>query len=151
MTAFFEQKISVRWADLDPNGHVRHSAYYDYGAQARVAYLQKHGFGIEWMARNGIGPVLFREEAKFMRELHMSDELSINVLITGLSEDHRKWSMRHEIRRGDELCAVLDMDGAWLDLKARRIGPPPQELIDVFEALPRSDDFRVIPPGRPKG
>ncbi len=23
-----EQKLAVRWADLDPNGHVRHSIYY---------------------------------------------------------------------------------------------------------------------------
>lgn len=146
----FTQRISVRWSDLDPNGHVRHSVYYDYGAQARVAYLQKHGFGIDWMKENGIGPVLFREEAKFLRELHMSDEITINVLITGLSEDHRKWSMRHEIRRGDELCAILDMDGAWLDLKQRRIAPPPQELVDTFESLQHSEDFRIIPPGRKK-
>ena len=61
----FEQNIIVRWSDLDPNAHVRHSVYYDYGAQARIAFLQKHGFGIDWMARNGIGPILFREEAKF--------------------------------------------------------------------------------------
>lgn len=147
---FFTQKVSVRWSDLDPNGHVRHSAYYDYGAQARVAYLEKHGFGIEWMSKHGVGPVLFREEAKFMRELNMSDEITINVMLTGLSEDHRKWSMRHEIRRGDDLCAVLDMDGAWLDLKARRIGAPPQDLVETFENLPRSEDFRIIPPGKPK-
>lgn len=146
----FNQAIVVRWADLDPNGHVRHSVYYDYGAQARVAYLQKHGFGIDWMQRNGIGPVLFREEAKFLRELHMSDEITINVLITGLSEDHRKWSMRHEIRRGDELCAILDMDGAWLDLKQRRIAPPPQALVDTFEKLDHADDFKVITSSKKK-
>ncbi|MDX1455846.1 MAG: thioesterase family protein [Gammaproteobacteria bacterium] len=142
----FTQDVSVRWSDLDPNGHVRHSAFYDYGAAARVAFLQKHGFGIEWMMKNGVGPVLFREEAKFMRELHMSDEITINVLITGLSEDHRKWNMRHEIRRGDELCCVLDMDGAWMDTRARKIAPPPQDLVETFESLPRSEDFQMILP-----
>lgn len=149
MTAF-TQDVVVRWADLDPNGHVRHSAFYDYGAQARVAYLQKHGFGIEWMMKNGIGPVLFREECKFLRELKMSDELRINVLLTGVSEDHRKWSMRHEIHRGEELCAILDMDGAWLDTRQRKIAPPPQALVDTFENLDHADDFKVIPPSRKK-
>ena len=43
----FEQNITVRWSDLDPNGHVRHSVYYDYGAQARIAYMQKQGIGID--------------------------------------------------------------------------------------------------------
>ncbi len=140
----FAQEIVVRWADLDPNGHVRHSVYYDYGAQARIAYLQKHGFGIDWMARNGIGPVLSREEAKFYRELKSGDELVIDVALTGVSDDHRKWSIRHQICRGDELCATIDMDGAWLNLKTRRIVQPPQQLVDKFEALAHTEDFQPI-------
>jgi len=142
----FEQKIIVRWADLDPNAHVRHSVYYDYGAQIRIAYLRKHGFGIDWMASNGIGPVIFREEAKFYRELRSGDELFIDVRLSGLSDDHRKWSMCHRILRGNKLCATIDLDGAWLNLKTRRIAPPPKELIEKFEALERSEDFQVIEP-----
>lgn len=142
----FEQNILVRWSDLDPNGHVRHSAYYDYGAQVRIAYLQKYGFSIDWMKSNGIGPVLFREEAKFYRELNSGDDLIINVKLSGLSADHRKWSMHHQILRGAKLCATLDLDGAWLNLKTRRIASPPDELIEKFAALERTEDFLVINP-----
>ena len=140
----FKQKIIVRWADLDPNGHVRHSIYYDYGAQARIAYLQQQGFGIDWMKSNNIGPVLFREEAHFYRELNSGDELTIDVLMSGLSSDHRKWSMRHGIYRGEKLCATLDMDGAWLNLKTRKVEMPPQELKNKFAELARTEDFQVI-------
>lgn len=141
---YFEQKIIVRWADLDPNGHVRHSIYYDYGAQARIAFLQKQGFGLDWMKAHSIGPILFREEAHFYRELKSGDELTIDVLMSGLSSDHRKWSIRHGIYRGKKLCATLDMDGSWLNLKTRKIVIPPQELIDKFETLARTEDFEVI-------
>ncbi|MDX2481110.1 MAG: thioesterase family protein [Desulfuromusa sp.] len=144
----FEQNIQVRWSDLDPNGHVRHSVYFDFGAQARIAYLQQQGFGIDWMKSNGIGPVLFREEAKFYRELNSGDDLIINVKLSGLSDDHRKWSMHHQILRGDELCATLDLDGAWLNLKTRRIAPPPKELGTKFGALERTEDFRVTTSGK---
>lgn len=140
----FTQKITVRWADLDPNGHVRHSVYYDYGAQARVALLEKRGLGLSWMAKHMIGPVLFREQAKFLRELHMSEEITIDVQMGGLSDDGRKWRIVHEIRRGDELCAVLDMDGAWLDLRARKIVVPPDALSHAFEDLPRTENFEVL-------
>ncbi|MDT8421728.1 MAG: thioesterase family protein [Desulfuromonadales bacterium] len=140
----FEQKIIVRWADLDPNGHVRHSVYYDYGAQARIGFLNKYGFDITWMARNRIGPVLFREQARFYRELNSGDELVIDVQLSGVSADHRKWSMRHRILRGDELCATLDMDGAWLDLETRRVAAPPVELSERFENLQHSEDFQLI-------
>lgn len=145
---FFKQNIQVRWSDLDPNGHVRHSVYFDYGAQARIAYLQKHSFGIDWMKSNGIGPVLFREEAKFYRELNSGDELVIDLRLSGLSDDHRKWSMCHRILRGDELCATLDLDGAWLNLKTRRIAPPPKELVAKFEALERSEGFEMVASGK---
>jgi acyl-CoA thioester hydrolase len=144
----FQQTITVRWADLDPNAHVRHSVYYDYGGQTRVAYLQKQGVGIDWLARNGIGPVLFREEAKFYRELKFGDQVVIDVKLSGVSDDHRKWSLRHRILRGDELCATIDMDGAWLDLETRRIAPPPMELVKKFEALERTEDFRTIASGQ---
>ncbi|MCW8891879.1 MAG: hypothetical protein OQL18_00995 [Deltaproteobacteria bacterium] len=60
---FFEQDIQVRWSDLETNSHVRHSANFDYSAQARIAYLQEQGFDMSWMKSNGIGPVLFRAEA----------------------------------------------------------------------------------------
>lgn len=146
----FTQMITVRWADLDPNGHVRHSVYYDYGAQARVALLEKKGLGLGWMAKNMIGPVLFREQAKFLRELHMSEEITIDFQVAGESEDGRKWRIVHNIRRGDELCAVLDMDGAWLDLRARKIVVPPEELRIAFSNLPRTEDFEVLPSGRQK-
>lgn len=146
----YARTIHIRWADLDPNGHVRHSVYYDYGAQLRIAYLEQAGVGIGWMKDQGLGPVLFREEARFLRELHFGDEVVIDVQISGLSHDHRKWSMRHHIRRGEELCATLDLDGAWLDLNRRRIVQPPQELLEKFESLPRTEDFRVITSGKGK-
>ena len=140
----FTQNIQVRWSDLDPNGHVRHSVYFDYGAQVRIAYLQEQGFGINWMKSNGIGPVLFREEANFYRELNSGDELVIDVRLSGLSDNHNKWSMSHRILRGDKVCATIDLDGAWLNLQTRRIAPPPKELVEQFEALEQTEDFRVI-------
>jgi acyl-CoA thioester hydrolase len=141
----YQQNIMVRWSDLDPNGHVRHSAYYDYGAQLRIACFQQAGVGIAWLAGQGIGPVLFREEAKFYRELRLDDDLLIDLRLTGLSEDQRKWSMRHQILRdGEELCATIDLDGAWLNLQVRRIVPPPERLRTALAAMPRTEDFRII-------
>jgi len=140
----FIWEISVRWADLDPNGHVRHSVYYDYGAQARIAYMQQEGVGIGWLAAHGVGPVLFREECRFLRELNYGDRLLIDLCIVGQSADHRKWSLRHRILRGDEVCAILDLDGAWLDLQTRKIVAAPSPLGEKFGELERSEDYREL-------
>lgn len=145
----FVLPIGLRWADLDPNGHVRHSIYYDWGAMVRLAYLTGKGVGLDWMARTGIGPVLFREEARFLRELRFGDELRMDLALSAASPDGRKWQMRHRILRGEEVTANLEVDGAWLDLRARKIVAPPTELVRAFDTLGRSADFTVLTSGKP--
>ena len=39
----FSKQISIRWADLDPNFHLRHSVYYDLGSQFRMELLEEAG------------------------------------------------------------------------------------------------------------
>lgn len=140
----FSQSIGVRWADLDPNGHVRHSVYYDWGATARLAYLDRQGVGVSWMTKSGIGPVLFREEARFLREIRFGDALEIDFQIAAAAPDGRKWRIRHRIQRGAELAATIEVDGAWLDLRARKIVSPPDDLVRAFAHAQRTEDFVVL-------
>lgn len=144
----FTLSIDVRWADLDPNGHVRHSVYYDWGATARLTFLERQGVGPAWMARNRIGPVLFREEARFLRELRFGDELHIDLRVVAASLDGRKWRMRHRILRGAEETSTLEVDGAWIDLQARKIAVPPAELVRALDHLGRTEDFVILPSGK---
>jgi acyl-CoA thioester hydrolase len=149
----FTLPVGLRWADLDPNGHVRHSVYYDWAAMSRITFLEQQGVGLAWMARQAIGPVLFREEARFLRELRFGDQLQIDLLLAAASPDGRKWRMRHRIFRGEELTATIEVEGAWLDLRARKIAVPPPDMVRAFEPLGRSEDFAVLasrkggPPG----
>jgi acyl-CoA thioester hydrolase len=144
----FTQPVGVRWADLDPNGHVRHSVYYDWGATVRIAYFHQQGIGPQWMAEHAVGPVLFREEARFMREIRMGDSLDVDLWLAAASPDGRKWRMRHRILRGPEVIATVEVDGAWLDLRARKIVVPPQEVVRVFAQMARTDDFAVLTSGK---
>jgi acyl-CoA thioester hydrolase len=141
----FTLPLAVRWADLDPNGHVRHSVYYDWGAMARIGYLASVGVGPAWMAAQAIGPVMFREEARFQREVRFGDELSVDVRLSASSPDARKWQMRHRVLRGAELAATIELDGAWLDLRARKVVAPPPEMVRAFDQLARTEDFTVLP------
>ena len=145
----FSQTVDLRWADLDPNGHVRHSVYYDWGAMARITFLESCGVGLKWMAANAVGPVLFREEAKFLRELRFGDKLIVDLQLAAASEDGRKWRMRHRFLRGTDLAATLEVDGAWLDLRARKIVVPPPDLVRAFEGFSRTEDFSILTSGKP--
>ena len=65
----YVKHVEIRWSDLDPNFHLRHSVYYDFGAYCRVCFLDDNGITAEIMTKHFIGPILFREECLFKREL----------------------------------------------------------------------------------
>lgn len=86
MTAF-EKNIEIRWSDLDPNNHLRHSAYYDYGAYSRICFLNEHGLTAEIMLQHNIGPILFREECLFKKEIKFGDTIMVNVKLDKATPD----------------------------------------------------------------
>ncbi len=136
------REFRVRWADLDPNGHLRHTAYMDYAAQARVALLHDYGFTLERFQELRLGPVLFREETRYLHEVRANERVSVTTELSGLSANGKHWRMRHCIFKADgTLACVVDVQGAWLDLRTRRIATPPAELVQAMEQAPRTRDF----------
>lgn len=137
----FTKDIHLRWSDMDPNFHARHSVYYDFAAQIRTEFLFSHGLTAKEMSENNIGPILFREEAVFRKELRYGDKLTINLLSTKLRRDGSRFSVRHEIKREGEVCATVTVDGAWIDTTKRKLTVPPEVVFKTFDAMPKSEDF----------
>lgn len=140
----YSEAIHIRWSDLDPNFHVRHSVYYDWAAQIRTQFIVSHGLTPAVMQKHQFGPVLFREEALFKRELKFGDNLLINCMASKLRKDYSRFSMRHHITRGDKLCAVVNIDGAWINTQTRKLTAPPKIGITMVEAMPRTEDFEWV-------
>ena len=136
--------MQVRWADIDANIHVRHSVYYELCAEMRMGAFKGVGLTMGRMQEAKVLPIIFREECKFLLESQHEDEIEVDVAICKLSKDYRKFSFRHRITRGEELCAISEMDGAWLDHTIRKVTVPPQLTIDSIEAIPKTDDFEWV-------
>jgi acyl-CoA thioester hydrolase len=128
----------TRWADMDPNGHMRHSAYADYAADQRVVLLAEWGFDLKTFAQRRLGPILFREETKFLKEIHIGEEIQVDSQLASVSEDGSRWTIVHRITKADgRLAATVTVDGAWLDLDRRKLTVPPAELVTAFASMPR--------------
>jgi acyl-CoA thioester hydrolase len=141
----FIQTFEIRWSDLDPNFHLRHSVYYDFGAFSRISFLTKHGITSEVMLQHNIGPVLFREECIFKKEIRFGDKVSINIKLDKLKIDFSRWTMVHEIfKNNDLLAALITVDGAWLDTQKRRLASPPGIFNTAFELIPKTDNFKLM-------
>ncbi|WP_223151667.1 acyl-CoA thioesterase [Chitinophaga varians] len=137
---FFEGP--VMWSQIDANMHLRHSAYADFAAQARLAMLEKVGMDARHFLELHIGPILFREETIYLREANANDTLRVTCELTKCRPDGSRWSVRHEIYRKDGIkSAVVNVDGAWIDTKLRKLTALSDELMEKFRSLPRSEDF----------
>ena len=138
----FNRVIQIRWSDLDPNFHIRHSVYYDWGAFCRVEFLNEHGLTARVMQELQFGPILFREECVFRKEIRSGDEIKIDLRVIRSKKDYSRWSFQHQISRIDgTVCALLTVDGAWMDVVKRKLASPPEKVHEVFEKMPRAEGF----------
>lgn len=138
----YSKPVEIRWSDLDPNFHLRHSVYYDWGAYVRVCLLSENGFTTQVLLQNNLGPILFREECVFKREVVFGDEIIVNVQLVRSRRDASRWSMRHEVIKNREtIAAVINVDGAWIDTKLRKLAVPPASVVNFYEIFPKAPDF----------
>ncbi len=138
----FSTKLDIRWADLDPNFHVLHSKYFDFGAYCRMCFLTENGMTVQFMEEHHIGPILFREECLFKKEIKFGDEVVITLKLHKLSADYRKWTMVHELWiNNNMLAAEITADGSWIDTKLRKVISLPEVLRTGFDKIPKTENF----------
>jgi len=141
----YQKTYEVIWADMDPNRHMRHSVYNDYAAQTRVTMFAEYGISMDRIADLGLGPILFREETKFLKEIGMSEQITVTSQLGAMRANGSRWTFVHKIfKKNDQKAAEITVDGAWLDLQTRKLGTPPDEMLAVIKQLPRTQNFRWL-------
>ena len=143
----YSKTFEVKWSDMDPNRHMRHSVYNDYAAQSRVAMFADFDLSLNKISRLGFGPILFREETQFLREINLLEIITVTCALASMREDGSRWSFVHEIfKEGKDSikAARISVDGAWLNLENRELGVIP-ELGDVMNRFPKTKNFEWLP------
>jgi acyl-CoA thioester hydrolase len=138
----YRREVEVRWSDLDPNFHLRHSVYYDWGAFIRLSFLSGQRLTNAVLERDNIGLILFREECVFKREIVFGDKIEIGLELGKCRKDMSRWTIVHEVWKNDDtLSAIVTVDGAWIDTKIRKLAIPPIHMQESFSAIPKSENF----------
>jgi acyl-CoA thioester hydrolase len=135
----------ILWSQIDPNLHVRHSAYADIAASARLELLREGAVSLEALQRDYFGPILFKEELEYRKEIRDTQVVTVKSFLKRIERNFSKWSMISEIYREDgELACIVTVHGAWIDLKARKIASLPEQYRASFLKTPQTPDFELI-------
>ena len=144
-----KRNYEIRWSDLDANGHVNYAAYIDSAGDLRFHFFSEHNFPPERFQQLGIGPIYTAINAAFFREVLMGETITITCSLAGLSASGARWKVHHDVFKSNGKKAVsLDIEGAILDLVARKPVLPTPELLQTFNLIPRSADFETLPETR---
>lgn len=124
---------------------MRHTAYNDYAAEVRIRYFAAQNFSIEEFTKHNIGPILFEEYTSFRKEIHLGESISVNIKLSGISENNERWKITHEIfNEARKLSAIVKVYGAWIDLTKRKLAIPPKEANHLFINCEKTNDFEEI-------
>ena|SRR5208282_3109158 len=142
----FVRTFFAGWGDMDFNSHMKNTAYLDKSADIRMMFFAEQGFPVSEFQRLKIGPVVMKDELEYFREVHLLEEVRVDLNIAGLSEDGSRFSIRNEFVRPDgKTAARVTSTGGWMDLSARRLIVAPTMLLDALRKSPRATDFQQFP------
>jgi acyl-CoA thioester hydrolase len=142
----YAKTFTVRWADCDVNGHMRNTAYSEYTIDVRIEFLAEHGWPFDQFVTAGIGPVILREEIDYLRELKLGETVEVDFEQLGVSADGSRFKLQHQFKKSNgKAAARLVLEGGWMDMRVRRIAPPPEALMRAFAKAPRASGWAEIP------
>ena len=139
--------IVPRWADIDLNQHMRHSAFADWATYARTEWLNANGFTILKLLELRMTPIMFEDRTRYFKEIQLGERIHIELQLAGADRDGSRWFLRHIFRRGATVCAVYEAKGAWFSIATRRVVPPPPELLEAYSSLASTDDYAELNSG----
>ncbi len=142
----YQGTYDIRWSDIDANGHVNYAAYIDAAGDLRFRFFMQHGYPPEKFAILGMGPIYTSMQAQFLREVLMGETVTITYALAGLSSFGGRWRVHHDVLKANGKRAVsIDLEGALLDLRTRKLTLPTADLQRVFNLIPRTAEFEAMP------
>lgn len=133
-----------RWADIDANQHLKNTAFSEWSVHARSEWLASVGFDFKKLMELNFSGVVFEDRTRYLKEILLGETIVIDLELVGLKHDGSQFHVRHNFRRGDTVCAVHEVKGAWLDIANRRIAAPPDGIFQASIDLVRASDYAEI-------
>jgi acyl-CoA thioester hydrolase len=124
--------IAVRFAELDPYGHVNHAVYATYFEVGRSEALASVGLPLSVLADEGYQFVVTELAIRFRRAATAGDRLTVETVVSEVGRASTRWSQR--ITGGGAVVATAELRAGVTD-RAGRPTRPPAALLDRLAPL----------------
>lgn len=122
-------RITVRYNDLDPLGHVNNAAMAVFLEQARCELitprLKAHGRHIDM--------VLAATHMEYLAELHYPGEVEVGTIATRIGT--KSFTLAHGVFQDGQCAGTASLTLVVFDLEARASMPPPADVRTYIESL----------------
>ena len=81
----------------------------------------------------------------YFKESFLGAPITVTIEVSGLSDDGMLFKFEHNFynEKGENL-AYCEMQGAWIDLKTRKLTQLPEELLSLAQKFPKSNSFKTL-------
>lgn len=132
--------ITVRYGDLDPQGHVNNAAYLTYLESARLGYYAQSGI---WQPGTRTGMVVARIEVDYLAPITYGQDVQVGLRLERLGEKSLTFAFqiesaadRQPLARGRSIMVAYDnARGA-----SRPVPPDWREKLSQFEGWETHDE-----------
>lgn len=98
----YEMKVSMRYGDMDSNGHINNVSTFKYFEEGRVQWFMSLGVVADGTGR---GPVIVETSANFLAELHYPGDLLVRAYVQRVG--NTSCTVAQEIVREDKPDEVI--------------------------------------------
>ena len=109
-------ELKVRFYELDPYGHLNHSAFIQFFETGRVELLDEVGLDLGGFAARGYRFVVTRIETSFLKPVRAGDVITVETEVVEMRRASSRWRQRlmrggEEVARQEVRAAITDNDG----------------------------------------
>jgi acyl-CoA thioester hydrolase len=121
---------TIRFGDLDPQGHVNNTVFSTYFETGRVLFLREPG---NMLSPPGTTSVLARLDINFLKELHWPGTVQIGIATAEIGRS--SYTFAQALFRDSVCVATARATVVLIDVQTRRARPLLEEMIARLEKL----------------
>lgn len=131
--------MAVRYADLDPQGHVNNAVYLSYIEQARIGYIQHLGL---WDGKSylDVGIILAEARVTYRSPILLSQPINVGVHVSRIG--NKSFDMEYLIMREDktQILAQASTTLVTYDYHKQQTVSVPEEWRQIIQDFEGKDE-----------